>query len=62
MRRILASLAQLGRFDEARQEAELFMAGNPLFTISGWIATQPIRSEAMRAHFIEGYSKAGLPA
>ena len=62
-RRILAaSLAQLGRINEARQEAELFMASNPLFTISGWIATQPIRDEAMRAHFIEGYSKAGLPA
>jgi hypothetical protein len=34
---------------------------NPLFTISGWIATQPIRDDAVREHFIEGYSKAGLP-
>lgn len=62
-RRVLAaSLAQCGRLDEARQEAELFMTGNPLFTISGWIATQPFRDDAVRALFIEGYSKAGLPA
>lgn len=62
-RRVLAaSLAQLGRIEEARHEAELFLASNPLFTVGGWIATQPIRDEAVRAHFIEGYGKAGLPA
>lgn len=62
-RRILAaSLAQLGRIDEARREAELFMASNPHFTIGKWIATQPFRDEAIRALFIEGYGKAGLPA
>jgi hypothetical protein len=62
-RRLLAaSLAQLGRIDEAHREAELFMASNPHFTIGKWIATQPFRDDAVRAHFIEGYSKAGLPA
>jgi TolB-like protein len=62
-RRVLAaSLAQLGRIEDARHEAELFLASNPLFTISRWIATQPIRDEAVKALFIEGYSKAGLPA
>jgi tetratricopeptide (TPR) repeat protein len=62
-RRILAaSLAQLGRIDDARQEAELFMASNPSFTISAWVASRPIRDEAVRAHLIAGYSKAGLPA
>jgi hypothetical protein len=61
-RRILAaSLAQLGRIDEAQQEAALFMAGNPLFTISHWASTQPFRDEAMREHFVDGYRKAGLP-
>jgi TolB-like protein/class 3 adenylate cyclase len=61
-RRILAaSLAQLGRIDEARQEAALFMAGNPLFTISHWSSTQPFRDEGMREHFVDGYRKAGLP-
>jgi TolB-like protein/Tfp pilus assembly protein PilF len=61
-RRILAaSLAQLGRTDEARQEAALFMASNRLFTIRHWASTQPFRDEAMREHFVDGYRKAGLP-
>jgi TolB-like protein/class 3 adenylate cyclase len=61
-RRILAaSLAQLGRINEARQEAALFMANNPLFTISRWAATQPFRDESVREHFVDGYRKAELP-
>ncbi|WP_114189308.1 adenylate/guanylate cyclase domain-containing protein [Microvirga aerophila] len=61
-RRILAaSLAQLGRTEEARQEAELFMVSNPHFTIGYWAATQPFRDEAIREHFVDGYRKAGLP-
>jgi TolB-like protein/class 3 adenylate cyclase len=61
-RRVLAaSLAQLGRMDEARQEAALFMVSNPHFTISFWAASQPFRDEAMREHFVDGYRKAGLP-
>jgi adenylate cyclase len=62
-RRILAaSLAQLGRLDEARQEAELFLVASPHFKISHWVATQPIRDDTVREHFVEGYLKAGLPA
>lgn len=61
-RRVLAaSLAQMGLTEEARQEAALFMASNPHFTISRWAAAQPFRDDAIRAHFIEGYRKAGLP-
>ena len=61
-RRILAaSLAQLGRVEEARQEAALFMASYPTFTISHWTATQPIRDAVTREHFADGYRKAGLP-
>ena len=61
-RRILAaSLAQLGRLAEARREADLFTASNPNFTISFWAATQPIRDESVRQHFVDGYRKAGLP-
>ena len=49
-RRILAaSLAQLGRRDEACQEVALFMVGNPHFTISSWAATQPFRDSDARA-------------
>jgi TolB-like protein/class 3 adenylate cyclase len=61
-RRILAaSLAQLGCVDDARREAQAFMAANPNFTISQWAATQPHRDERVSQHFIEGYRKAGLP-
>jgi len=61
-RRILAAaLAQLGRLDEARQEAKLYLIGNPSFTIRRWLGTQPFRDEAAREHYIEGYQKAGLP-
>jgi tetratricopeptide (TPR) repeat protein len=60
-RRILAaSLAQLGRMEEAHQEAELFMVSNPHFTIGYWAATQPFQDEAIRDHFVDGYRKAGL--
>jgi TolB-like protein len=61
-RRILAaSLAQLGRLEEAHREAEMFLVSNPHFTISRWSAAQPFRDQAMRDHFIDGYRKAGLP-
>jgi tetratricopeptide (TPR) repeat protein len=61
-RRILAaSLAQLGHIGEARREAELFMVGNPHFTISYWAAGQPFRDQATFDHFVDGYRKAGLP-
>ena len=60
-RRILAaSLAQLGRLDEARREGALFMAENPKFTISHWAAIQPARDETVVQHFVEGYQLAGL--
>jgi tetratricopeptide (TPR) repeat protein len=60
-RTLAASLAQLGRLSEARQEAEMFMLSNPRFTIRQWAADQPFRSEAARQHFVDGYRKAGLP-
>jgi TolB-like protein/class 3 adenylate cyclase len=61
-RRILAaSLAQLGRMEEARQEGSWFMASHPDFTIRHWAAAQPFRDEDTRRHFVDGYRKAGLP-
>jgi TolB-like protein/class 3 adenylate cyclase len=60
-RTLAASLAQLGRLEDARQEAELFMLSNPHFTIQHWAASQPYRDEKARQHFIDGYRKAGLP-
>ncbi|MBZ9674038.1 winged helix-turn-helix domain-containing tetratricopeptide repeat protein [Mesorhizobium sp. ES1-3] len=58
---LAASLAQLGRLDEARAEVELFLVGNPHFTTRHWVWTEPFRDDATREHFIEGFHKAGLP-
>jgi TolB-like protein/class 3 adenylate cyclase len=58
---LAASLAQLGRIDEARRETELFLVSNPHFTIGHWVAALPFTDPAVRDHFVEGYRKAGLP-
>jgi TolB-like protein len=58
---LAASLAQLGRLDEANAEAELFLVGNPHFTTRHWAATEPFRDAAVLEHFVEGFRKAGLP-
>lgn len=58
---LAASLAQLGRLDEAHAEVELFLVGNPHFTIRHWAATEPFRDAATLEHFVDGYRKAGLP-
>lgn len=61
-RRVLAaSLAQLGRLDEAKKEGALFMAKSPQFRISHWVAVQPARDQAVIEHFVDGYRMAGLP-
>ena len=58
---LAASLAQLGRLDEARAEVELFLVGNPHFTTRHWAPTKPLRDAATLQHFVDGYRKAGLP-
>ncbi len=58
---LAASLAQLGRLDEARSEAELFLVGNPDFSIGHWAAMEPFRDDALRERFVAGFRKAGLP-
>jgi len=57
---LAASLAQLGRTEEAKAEAAQFLAAHPHFSVDRWASTQPFR-EADRQHFIDGYIKAGLP-
>ena len=60
-RRILAAtLAQMGKMEEARREGSQFMADNPKFTITQWAASQPARSETVVQHFVEGFRIAGL--
>jgi tetratricopeptide (TPR) repeat protein len=58
---LAASLAQLGRLDEARAEVELFLVGNPHCTTRHWSMTEPFRDAATLEHFVDGYRKAGLP-
>ena len=58
---LAASLAQLGRLDEARAEVELFLVSNPHFSTRRWAETEPFCAPAMLEHFLDGYRKAGLP-
>ncbi|MDU0307219.1 winged helix-turn-helix domain-containing tetratricopeptide repeat protein [Rhizobium sp. 10PS4] len=58
---LAASLAQLGRLDEAHAEVELFLVANPHFSTRHWAAAEPFRDARTLAHFIDGYRKAGLP-
>lgn len=60
-RQLAAALAMTGRMEEAKYEADMFMLSNPHFTTSHWLRTQPLRDEGVKAHFREGYLKAGLP-
>jgi tetratricopeptide (TPR) repeat protein len=61
-RRLLAAaLAQLGRLEEAREEARLYLLANAHFRISHWIESQPYRDMAMRDRIVEGLRKVGLP-
>jgi tetratricopeptide (TPR) repeat protein len=61
-KRILAaSLAQLGRIDEAKAEAAAFLVKSPSFSALAWGKSQPFANEADRQHFVDGYLKAGLP-
>ena len=59
---LAASLAQLGRLEEARREAEIFVANNPSFSIVRWAESQPAPNQAMVEHFVDGLRKAGLPS
>ncbi|WP_296741082.1 winged helix-turn-helix domain-containing tetratricopeptide repeat protein [Mesorhizobium sp.] len=58
---LAASLAQLGRLDEARTEVALFLVGNPHFSTQHWVETEPFRDDATLRHFVDGFLKAGLP-
>ncbi|TPN84894.1 adenylate cyclase [Mesorhizobium sp. CU2] len=59
---LAASLAQLGRIDEAHTEVALFLVGNPHFSTQRWVDTEPFRDEATLRHLVDGFRKAGLPA
>src|SRR5262249_25789041 len=48
---LAAALAQLGKLDEARGVARLFMISQPKFTVSGWAKTQAFRDPRDLQHF-----------
>jgi len=58
---LAASLAQLGRMEEAHAEAERFMKENPSFSATDWGSRQPFLHDKDRQHAVEGFIKAGLP-
>jgi TolB-like protein/class 3 adenylate cyclase len=60
-RTLAAALAQLGRLDEARREAKLYLTRTPTFTISHWTEWMVFQNEVAGQHFVDGYRKAGLP-
>jgi tetratricopeptide (TPR) repeat protein len=58
---LAASLAQLGRMEEARAEAEKFLKHNPSLSASYYGSTQPYFYDKDRQHIVEGLIKAVLP-
>ena len=58
---LIAALALAGRVPEAREEARLFLAGNPNWRIGELAANSPFRSMATAQPFINGWRMAGLP-
>jgi TolB-like protein len=61
-RRVLAaSLAWLGRVDEAQHETAQFISTYPHFSASQWARTQQFQRKEDLEHFVVGYLKAGLP-
>lgn len=60
-RLLAASLAQLGRLEEAKEEGRRFLSMYPGFSIRYWADLVPFRHEVDRQHFVDGYLKAGLP-
>ena len=58
---LIAALALAGRVLEAREEARLFLAGNPNWRIGELAANSPFKSTSTAQPFIDGWRLAGLP-
>ncbi|MBL9046981.1 MAG: adenylate/guanylate cyclase domain-containing protein [Tabrizicola sp.] len=58
---LAAALAQLGRVDEARQEAAFYMAATPGFRIGRWLTLHAYGDRETLDHYADGCRKAGLP-
>lgn len=60
-RNLIAALALLGRVEEAKEEARLFMTPNPQWRISSWVNTKPFKSHDHTKLWIDAFHQAGLP-
>jgi adenylate cyclase len=58
---LIAALALAGRVPEARDEARLFLAGNPKWRIGELAANSPFKNMSTAQPFIKGWQLAGLP-
>ena len=61
-RRVLAvALSKLGRSEEARTEAKLFMATAPDARTGFWIKTRPFRNSEDLKFWADAFKEVGLP-
>ena len=60
-RNLIAALALLGRIDEAKTEAELFLANNPSWSISSWVELVPFKNTEHTQIWVKAFRLAGLP-
>jgi adenylate cyclase len=60
-RHLIASLARLGRLDEARAAVAAYLALDPGFRIGELVPTLPYRDPATLADYLDGLRLAGLP-
>lgn len=58
---LIGALALAGRVPEAREEAKLFLAGNPTWRIAEQVANSPFKSVSAAQPFIDGWRLAGMP-
>ncbi|MER8991594.1 adenylate/guanylate cyclase domain-containing protein [Mesorhizobium sp. M0678] len=58
---LIAALALAGRLPDAQEEARLFLAGNPGWTIGELVANLPFSSMSAAQPFVDGWRLAGLP-
>ena len=58
---LIPALACAGRLPEAQEEARLFLAGNPDWTIADFTANLPFESMIAAEPFVGGWRLAGMP-
>jgi TolB-like protein len=58
---LVPALALAGRVSEAKDEARLFLAGNPKWEIADFMSNLPFMSMTAAQPFVDGWRLAGLP-